>query len=51
MTILRDYELVLMLNISHFCIKNIKINSSNILNKLKEAYLFNNQDSYERKTF
>ena len=51
MTSLRDCELVLMIDISHLCIKNIKINSSNTLNKLKEAYLFNNQDSYERKNF
>ena len=41
MTSLRDCELVLMIDISHLC----------IINKLKEAYLFNNQDSYERKNF
>ncbi len=49
--VFRDYNIVLMCDISHINNEDIMLNKKNAINKLKEVYLFNNQDNEERNNF
>ena len=47
----KRYELVLMCDISHINIEDLYLKDKVAIDKLKEVYLFNNQDSEERDNF
>ena len=47
----REYDIVLMCDISHVNVENIISKDKETVDKLKEVYLFNNQDNHERSNF
>ena len=46
-----DCNLVLMCDISHINLEDLIMNKEHVIRELKEVYLFNNQDIYERTNF
>ena len=46
-----DCNLVLMCDISHINLEDLIVNKEDVIRELKEVYLFNNQDIYERTNF
>ena len=47
----RKYNVILMCDISHINERDIILKDKDTIDKLKEVYLFNNQDSEERSNF
>ena len=46
-----EYNFVLMCDISHINLEDLIMNKEHVIRELKEVYLFNNQDIYERTNF
>ena len=47
----REFDVVLMCDISNINAKDLMMNEKDAIRSLKEVYLFNNQDIYERTNF